>query len=346
MNLASNTISGYSWFTPGAMNVPLICDYGSGFSKVGFAGTEAPLAVFPTILGKLRHEIWHYSFYQVLHVAPEQHPLLMTEPPLSSMSSKERLSQILFETFGVPALYLANQGVLSLYASGHTAGMTIESGEGMTYFVPIVDGCPLHQSTFHMDIAGQDLTLYLLRLLSESGHSLVSTADRECVRDLKEKNCFVALDFEKEKAEANSPSYPQKCQLPDGQEIDLGKERFFCPEALFQPDLIERNDLGIHIKAFKCIGSCNPALWKILFGHIILSGGTGTCSGLRSRLQKEASALVSPKISVKVSTCPYSVYGAWVGGSILCSLSTFKDMWVTREEYSEMGSSVVGRRTL
>nr|XP_020729777.1 actin-like isoform X2 [Odocoileus virginianus texanus] len=328
------------------MNVPLICDYGSGFSKVGFAGTEAPLAVFPTILGKLRHEIWHYSFYQMLHVAPEQHPLLMAEPPLNSMSSKERLSQILFETFSVPALYLANQGVLSLYASGHTAGMTIESGEGMTYFVPIIDGCPLHQSTFHMDIAGQDLTLYFLRLLSESGHLLVSTADRECMRDLKEKNCFVALDFEKEKAEANSPSYPQKCQLPDGQEIDLGRERFFCPEALFQPDLIERNDLGIHIKAFECISSCNPALWKILFGHIILSGGTGTCSGLRARLQKEASALVSPKINVKVSTCPYSVYGAWAGGSILCSLSTFKDMWVTREEYREMGSSVVGRRTL
>ncbi|XP_020729778.2 actin, alpha skeletal muscle 2-like isoform X3 [Odocoileus virginianus] len=308
------------------MNVPLICDYGSGFSKVGFAGTEAPLAVFPTILGKLRHEkllvgmqeedwfignevpknreklnllypisrgaitnwddiekIWHYSFYQMLHVAPEQHPLLMAEPPLNSMSRKERLSQILFETFSVPALYLANQGVLSLYASGHTAGMTIESGEGMTYFVPIIDGCPLHQSTFHMDIAGQDLTLYFLRLLSESGHSLVST---------------------------------------------------------------ERNDLGIHIKAFECISSCNPALWKILFGHIILSGGTGTCSGLRARLQKEASALVSPKINVKVSTCPYSVYGAWAGGSILCSLSTFKDMWVTREEYREMGSSVVGRRTL
>ncbi|XP_061263306.1 actin isoform X2 [Bos javanicus] len=392
------------------MNVPLICDYGSGFSKVGFAGTEAPLAVFPTILGKLRHEKllvgmeeedWFIGnevpknqgklnlLYPVsraaitnwddmekegnpdtattgvnledrmlsemgqsqkdsnmLHVAPEQHPLLMAEPPLNSISSKERLSQILFETFSVPALYLANQGVLSLYASGHTAGMTIESGEGMTYFVPIIDGCPLHQSTFHMDIAGQDLTLYFLHLLSESGHSFVSTADRECARDLKEKNCFVALDFEKEKAEANSPSYPQKCQLPDGQEIDLGRERFFCPEALFQPDLIERNNLGIHIKAFECISSCNPAFWKILFGHIILSGGTGTCSGLRSRLQKETSTLVSPKINVKASTCPYSMYGAWVGGSMLCSLSTFKDMWVTIEEYREMGFSVVGRRTL
>ncbi|OWK17588.1 hypothetical protein Celaphus_00013140, partial [Cervus elaphus hippelaphus] len=206
------------------MNVPLICDYGSGFSKVGFAGTEAPLAVFPTILGKLRHEKLLVGMQEedwfIGNEVPKIRGKLNLLYPISrgAITNWEDIEKILFETFGVPALYLANQGVLSLYASGHTA------------------------------------------------------ADRECVRDLKEKNCFVALDFEKEKAEANSPSYPQKCQLPDGQEIDLGKERFFCPEALFQPDLIERNDLGIHIKAFKCIGSCNPALWKILFGHIILSG--------------------------------------------------------------------------
>ncbi|XP_036717280.1 actin-1-like [Balaenoptera musculus] len=132
------------------MNVPLICDCGSGVSKVGFAGTEVPLAIFPTILGKLRHDkllvgmeeedwfignevqknrgklnlkypisraaitnwdnmekIWHYSFHQVLHVAPEQHSLTLTEPPLNPMSNKEKVSQILFETFSVPALYLA-----------------------------------------------------------------------------------------------------------------------------------------------------------------------------------------------------------------------------------------------
>ncbi|XP_032345990.1 actin isoform X1 [Camelus ferus] len=286
-------------------------------------------------------KIWHHSFYKVLHVAPEQHPLMVTEPPLNTMANKEKVSQILFETFGVPALYLANQGVLSLYASGQTCGMTLESGEGMTYFVPIIDGCPLPQSTFQMDIAGQDLTLYFLHLLSESGHSLVSTADREFVRDLKEKCCYVALDFEKEKVEASSPSYAQKCQLPDGQEIDLGRERFFCPEVLFQTDLIGRHHLGVHTKAFQCVSSCDPALWKILFGHIVLSGGTGTCSGLRLRLQREISTLVSPKINVKVSTCPHSIYGAWVGGSILCSLSTFKDMWVTSKEYKDIGSSVI-----
>ncbi|XP_077718926.1 actin, gamma-enteric smooth muscle-like isoform X2 [Canis aureus] len=324
------------------MNVPVVCDYGSGFSKVGFSGTEAPLAMFPTILGKLRHDnplvgmeeedwfigdeaqekrgelnlqypisratvtnwdnmekIWHHSFYQVLRIAPEQHPLMMTEPPLNTMPSKEKMSQILFETFNVPALYLANQGVLSLYASGQTSGTTIESGEGMTYFVPIIDGCALHQSTIQVDMAGQDLTLYLLKLLTNSGHSLVSTGDREYIRNVKEKCCYVALDFNKEKVKADCPSYAQKYQLPDGQEITLGREKFFCPEGLFQADLIGRREPGIHMKAFQSISSCNSALWKILFSHIILSGGTGSCSGLCFRLQKEISALVSPTINVK-----------------------------------------------
>ncbi|XP_076971516.1 actin, alpha skeletal muscle 2-like [Tamandua tetradactyla] len=369
-------------------NTPLVCDYGSGFSKVGYAGMEAPQAVFSTVLGKLRHDkvlvgmeekdwfigaevqknreklnleypisranitnwdhmekIWHHSFYQVLRVAPEWHPLMVAEPPLHPTTSKERVNQIMFETFNVPALYLANQGVLSLYSSGQTSGTTIESGEGMTYLVPTFEGCPLHQSIVQMDVAGQDLTLYLLQLLAESGHSFMGTGDREFVQDMKEKCCYVALDFDKEKVKAESPSYKQKYQLPDGQEIEIGKERFFCPEALFQTDLIGNAGLGLHVAAYQSISSCDPTLWKSLYSHVLLSGGTGSCSGLQFRMQREMSALVSPSLSVKVLRCPYSTCSAWVGGSILCSLSTFKDMWVTREEYSDIGSSVVSRKS-
>ncbi|XP_004450973.2 actin, gamma-enteric smooth muscle [Dasypus novemcinctus] len=271
-------------------NSPLVCDYGSGFSKVGYAGMDAPQTVFPTVLGKLRHDrmlvgmeekdwfigaevqsnreklnlqypisrskitnwedmekIWHHAFYQVLRVAPEQHPLLVTEPPLTATSSKERVSQVMFETFNVPALYLANQGVLSLYSSGRTSGTAIESGEGATYFVPVIEGCPLHQSILQMDVAGQDLTLYLLQLLAESGHSFTTVGDWEHVRYLKETCCHVALDYHKEKEEAEAPSYEQRFQLPDGQEVTLGKERFLCPEALFQTELLGKSSGREHL---------------------------------------------------------------------------------------------------
>ncbi|KAM5248474.1 actin, aortic smooth muscle-like [Ctenodactylus gundi] len=406
-------------------SVPVICDYGSGFSKVGFAGSEVPSAVFPTVLGRLQHrlvsaaalrslnckdvltgmeeencligseaqnkreqvflqcpisrgavtswdnleKIWHHSFYQALHIVPEQHPLMVTEPPLNPTSAREKVSQILFETFNIPALYLANQGVLSLYASGQTAGTTIESGEGMTYSVPVSDGYPLHQSVIQLDVAGQDLTLYLLKLLADRGNMSAVVADREYIRDAKERCCYAALDFNEEKVKASPPSScQQKIQLPDGQEVSLGQEAFFCPEALFQTSLIGRNTLGIHTLAIQSITSCNPALWRTLFGHIVLSGGTGTCSGLRSRLQRELIELVSPTLEVRVpctipppktllhgklggdtilvSTCLFAKYGAWVGGSILSSLSTFKDMWVTRSEYQDIGSSSISRRSL
>ncbi|XP_032213991.1 actin, alpha skeletal muscle 2-like isoform X2 [Mustela erminea] len=333
------------------MNVPLVCDYGSGFSKVGFSGMEAPRAVFPTILGKLRHDNLLVGMegedWFIGDEAQKRRRELNLQRPVSraTVANWDNMEKILFETFNVPALHLANQGVLSLYASGQTSGTTIESGEGMTYFVPIIDGCPLHQSTIQMDIAGQDLTLYLLQLLTDSGHSLVSRGDWEYIRDIKEKCCYVASDFKKEKMEASSPSYARKFQLPDGQEITLGPEKFLCPEGLFQADLMGRNSLGIHMKAFRSVSSCSPALWKILFGHMVLSGGTGCCPGLRFRLQREIAALVSPTINVKVSSCPSSIHSAWLGGSILCSLSTFKDMWVTSKEYKDIGASIVRRRT-
>ncbi|KAG8522560.1 7-dehydrocholesterol reductase, partial [Galemys pyrenaicus] len=448
---------------PAAMDRPLVCDCGSGFSKVGFAGTEKPLVVFPTILGKLRHDaadppdadwpppqrplvgleeedwligsetmsrlgqlslqwpifrgavtswdglekVWHHAFYQVLRVAPEQHPLMMTEPPLTAMLDKEKASQILFETFQVPALFLGNQGVLSLFSSGQTSGTAVESGEGMTYIVPVIEGCPLAQSTMKLDVAGQDLTLYFLQLLTGSGNVLVSSgteparpvgpwagapalfthnprsaarrllehqaraehctlvrdvswrADREWARYIKEKCCYVALDFEQEKVETTSPVHTEIYRLPDGREVTLGQERFSCPEALFRTELLGRNSLGLHALAFQSISSCSPALWKSLFGQVLLTGGTGSCTGLRFRMQKEISALVSPTVQVKVRTrslssgtwracvsaCPCPTHSAWVGGSILCSLSTFKDMWVSAAEYKEVGSSVMGRRS-
>ncbi|EGW01928.1 actin-85C-like isoform X2 [Cricetulus griseus] len=368
---------------------PLICDYGSGFSKVGFAGTETPLAVFPTVIGKLKHnnllvgveeqecfigdevqnnlerlnldypitqgtitnwdnmeKIWHHTFYNVLHIAPEQHPVMITEPPLNSKHVKSRTTQILFETFNVPAMYMANQGVLSMYASGRTSGTTIESGEGMTYIVPVVNGYPLPLSTIKLDVAGQDLTAYLLQLLSNSGNLLVSTADREYVRNLKEKHSYVALDYDMEISKASGSSIQKTFHLPDGKEVNLGQEAFMCLEALFKTSLVGKTKPGIHMQAQESITSCDHSHWKTLFGNIMLSGGTGACTGLQFRLQREIARLVSPDVCVQVATSPYAKYGAWVGASILCSLPLFKNMWVTSHEYREIGSSVTCRRNL
>merc|ERR1712203_692651 len=204
----------------------LVCDNGSGMCKAGFAGDDAPRAVFPSIVGRPRHQgvmvgmgqkdayvgdeaqskrgiltlnypvehgiitnwddmekIWHHTFYNGLRVAPEEQPVLLTEAPLNPKANREKMTQIMFETFNMPAMYVAIQAVLSLYASGRTTGIVMDSGDGVSHGVPVYEGYALPHA-------------------------------------IKEKLCYVALDFEQEMSTAAaSTSLEKSYELPDGQVI-------------------------------------------------------------------------------------------------------------------------------
>ncbi|KAJ2786387.1 centractin- actin- protein of the dynactin complex [Coemansia interrupta] len=286
-------------------------------------------------------KIWSYIYNDELKTLSEEHPVLLTEAPLNPLSNREQAAQIFFETFNVPAFYTSIQAVLSLYASGRTTGVVLDSGDGVSHAVPVFEGFALSHAIRRMDVAGRDVTEHLQVLLQKAGHRLYTSAEKEVVRQIKEKMCYVALDADKEEKEMGAVvmgggrGRGDVFKLPDGNVISLGSERFRAAEILFQPDVVGLEDAGVHQMVADAIGRADMDLRRPLYANIVLSGGTTLMRGFGDRLLGELRRQAVKDCKIKISAPPERKYSTWIGGSILASLSTFKKMWVSAEEYQE-----------
>jgi len=296
----------------------------------------------------IMEKFWYKLFYNELRVAPEEHPVLLTEPPLNPKANREKMIQIFFETYSVPALYIINQAVLSLYQSGRTTGVVLMSGHSVSYSVPIYQGYTIHHGITRLDLAGNDLNEYLDKLLNERGYSFSSLSQQqEAVREIKEKLCFVALDFESELTKSNESTYVRKTyQIPNDGELvtQLGYELFSCPEMLFQPSLVGVESVGVHEMVFNSIINCDQDLSNQLYSNIILSGGSTLFPGFQDRLQKELTFLAPSTARIKIIAPPERKYSVWIGGSILASMQCFQQMWISKEDYDESGPCIIHRK--
>ncbi|XP_076635909.1 actin-related protein 2 isoform X2 [Colletes latitarsis] len=299
--------------------------------------------------------VWDYTFgKEKMNINPKECKILLTEPPMNPITNREKMIEVMFEKYGFAGTYIAIQAVLTLYAQGLLSGVVVDSGDGVTHICPVFEEYALHHLTRRLDIAGRDITMYLIKLLMLRGYAFNHSADFETVRMLKEKLCYIGYNIETEdKLALETTVLVESYTLPDGRVIKVGGERFAAPEALFQPHLINVEAQGIAELVFSTIQAANIDIRSELYKHIVLSGGSTMYPGLPSRLEREIKQLYLQRVlkndtsklnkfKIKIEDSPRRKHMVFMGGAVLAEIAKDRDsVWITKEEYDEKGLSVL-----
>jgi centractin len=254
------------------------------------------------------------------------------------------MSEIFFETIRVPALFYSSPSPLCLYASGRTTGVVLDVGDTVAHAVPVYEGFALQHSVTRSNVAGREVTRQLQLHLRRAGLYLTTTAEADLAKAAKEDVCFlVPTPVADEAAEKDAKTL---YQLPDGQAVALSSERYQAPNVLFDPSLMGSEEPGAADVLVNSIMKSDTDLRSKLFSQIVIAGGSTLTPGFGDRLLHEARSRAPAHTRIRISAPPDRVNSCYVGGSILASLATFKNMWASREEYDEHGSNIMHRREL
>lgn len=350
-------------------SLSIVLDIGSSWIRAGFSGEDSPRCQFPTIVShypgaddktvgeealmrqglKMNYPIewgvvvrWddmerilRHAVTGKLGMTLEEHSVLLTEPAGTPKRNREKLTELMFDELHCPAICIENQSVLALMAAGRLTGLVVDLGGGISQSVPIYEGYNLPRGICHRGLDGEMLTQVLRTLLMQSGHSRLQS---RVLQEIKESLCYVALNFEQETVA------PATFHLPDGRSIDIGKERCRCPEAFFQPTAVGLDGQGIHEKIIDSIMKVDTSIQRDLFANIVLSGGSSLFSGLPERLEKELNRLVPTNSIAKVVAPKERQLSTWIGGSILSSSAAFEQRWIHKEDFEEVGPTIVHQK--
>lgn len=302
---------------------------------------------------------WHHSFYYDLCIAPEEHPVMLSDVLFSPRANREKMTQIMFETFNTPAKHIADSPQLAWHGlmPGATALM-VDLGHASTSIYPVVEGTGLSHCATRMTFGGDTMSSVLCNILSnQHGIPMNGFYLQEIVRDMKEEVAYVALDYAEELTKYSVPGRLETISatdphagsiiytIPDHGPISLGVERFKCMEAYFQPHLFDfPSYASLHDEILSCVLKCPIDARRALLKNIVLTGGGSKVPGMAERLKKELSAVAISPVSIVLFA--QRELATWVGGAQLSNMPSFQQMWTSKEEYDESGPTIVGRRKI
>lgn len=331
--------------------------------------------------------IWDHAFRECLLIDPTEHPMLLAEPSSNPQQQREKAAELMFEKYKVPALFLAKNAVLTSFASGRATSLVVDCGGGSTTIAPVHDGYVLQKAVGTSPIGGEFLTDCLLKSLESKGikikprysfkrkevrpgdfqpfdvdfpnttESYRLYSQRVIASDIKDSVCRAPDSPYDESAYANIPMTPY--ELPDGQTIEIGSDRFKIPDVLFNPTLSQTipgmesfsefapSVRGLSQMVIESINKCDVDIRRELFSSILLAGGTASMQQLKERLEKDLLEESPQAARVKVLASGNTTerrFSVWIGGSILASLGSFQQMWFSKTEYEEHGASYVQRK--
>ncbi|CAG9836767.1 unnamed protein product [Diabrotica balteata] len=321
----------------------------------------------------LFEKIMDYSYSKVIQSESMYHPVLFSESPWNQRQKREKLTEIMFEKYKVPAFFLVKNAALAAFANGRATALVIDSGATHTTAVPVLDGYVLANAVVKSPLGGDLLVLRARELLESMGIDLTPTpmiASKEVVREkeppkfTKKKLSFqpsnswlnymikkTIQDFQQTVLQVSENPYDERAatsipavhyEFPSGYHQDFGPERFKLAEGLFDHAM-----LGAGYIAATSAGMCDVDIRPALYSAVVVTGGNSLVQGFSDRLSRDLSSRTPGSLRMKMIAANGTVerrFGAWVGGSILASIGTFQQMWISMQEYQECGKSQVDRK--
>lgn len=312
------------------------------------------------------------------------HPVLMSEPPWNVRIKREKLTELLFEKYNIPAFFLSKNAVLTAFANSRATGLVIDSGATHTTAVPIHEGYCLQHAIMKSPLGGDFITKQAKGYLANQKIDVLPPtfiASRETVKEgqppiFKKKELPKGVtqswqdyminaqikDFQASVLQVSDVPYEEEVveQMPSapyefatGFNTEFGGERIQVAEGLFDPTVIKAPGLEpstmlsmAHI-ATSSVQMCDVDIRSALLSNVIVTGGNSLLLGFTDRLQRDLSLKTPQNTKLKVIAPSGAVerrFSSWIGGSILASLGTFQQMWLSKQEYEEMGRGCVEKK--